>query len=129
MQGQCTSNASSISQAAALAAITGDQGVVEEMRKAFAVRRELIVSLLRDIDGVSCNMPKGAFYVFPDVSNVLGPHKDALSWAGALLEQEKVALVPGDPFGAPGHIRLSYATSEEQIREGLSRIKRFVESL
>lgn len=126
LQDQSTSNASSISQAAAVAALTGDQSVVESMRRAFEARRTLIVQLLNAIEGVECPVPQGAFYAFPRISKVLGPYADDGAWAADLLEKEKVALVPGGPFGAPGHVRLSYATSEAEIRRGVERIAQFV---
>lgn len=128
LQGQYTSNPSSIAQKAAEAAYLGPQDCVETMRRAFLRRRDLIVGLLKEIPGLRLNLPDGAFYVFPEVSAYFGKHcgnrviGDANDLAMYLLEEAHVAAVSGDAFCAPGYIRLSYATSDENIREACRRI-------
>ena len=128
LQGQYTSNPSSIAQKAAEAAYLGPQDCVETMRRAFLRRRDLIVGLLKEIPGLRLNLPDGAFYVFPEVSAYFGKHcgnrviGDANDLAMYLLEEAHVAAVSGDAFCAPGYIRFSYATSDENIREACRRI-------
>ena len=128
LQGQYTSGASSIAQKAAEAAYTGSQECVEEMRKAFERRRDLVVRLAREIPGLKVNEPKGAFYLFPEVSAYFGKSYDgrkigdASDLAMYLLEEGHVATVAGDAFCAPGYIRLSYATSDENIAEALAKL-------
>lgn len=129
LQGQTTSNASSVAQKAAEAAYTGSQECVEEMRQAFERRRDLIVELIGAIPGLKVNKPHGAFYLFPEVSAYLGttaPDGRKIASSGDLamylLECGHVATVDGAAFCAPGYIRLSYATSDEQLREAASRI-------
>ncbi len=128
IQGHCTSNANSIAQKAALAAIDGPQEEVEEMRKAFEERRNLMLERMRAIPGVSCVKPQGAFYLLPDWSAYLGRAAGGkrlattVDLAKHFLEQAHVALVPGEGFRAPGHLRFSYATSRERIEEGMRRI-------
>lgn len=135
LQSQYTSAPSSISQKAALAAYTGDQSCVSEMRTAFERRRNLIVSLLGEIKGLNVNNPMGAFYVFPECKSYLGKSyngktvQTATDVAMYLLEEAHVACVGGDAFGAPGYIRLSYATSEENIQKAAERIKTALEKL
>ncbi|CAN5569906.1 pyridoxal phosphate-dependent aminotransferase [soil metagenome] len=136
IQGQSTSNATHAAQVATLAAITGTQEPVEMMRKAFDERRVEMTKLLRAIPGVSCREPKGAFYAFPDLGAYLGkttPEGKTISsdvelcdW---LLDTGKVAVVPGSGFGAPGHVRLSYATSMKNIQEGVGRLGRVLATL
>ncbi|MCH5240081.1 MAG: pyridoxal phosphate-dependent aminotransferase [Muribaculaceae bacterium] len=129
LQGQYTSGASSIAQKAAEAAYEGPQQCVEDMRKAFERRRDLIVELARDIDGWKVNKPDGAFYLFPDVRNLIGKKygeteiKSSGDYVLYLLQEAHVACVDGEAFCAPGYIRLSYATSDENIREAIDRIK------
>ncbi|WP_436414521.1 pyridoxal phosphate-dependent aminotransferase [Petrimonas sp.] len=129
LQGQYTSGASSISQKAAEAAYTGDQACVQEMRTAFERRKNLITKLLKEIPGLRVNDPKGAFYTFVECSHYVGKHfegkniETATDLAMYLLEQGHVACVGGDAFGAPGHIRFSYATSDENIEKAVSRVK------
>lgn len=129
LQGQYTSGPSSISQRAALAAYTGDQSCVSEMRVAFERRRNLIVKLLGEIPGLNVNNPMGAFYIFPECKSYLGKSyngktvNSATDVAMYLLEEAHVACVGGDAFGAPGCIRLSYATSDENIEKAVARIK------
>ena len=128
LQGQYTSGASSIAQKAAEAAYTGSQACVEEMRLAFERRRNLVVKLAGEIPGLKVNEPEGAFYLFPEVSAYFGKSyegrtiKDAFDLAMYLLEVGHVATVAGDAFCAPGYIRLSYATSDENITEAMRRI-------
>lgn len=129
LQGQTTSGASSIAQKAAEAAYTGPQDCVETMRQAFERRRDLIVELAKDIPGWVCNVPQGAFYLFPEVSAYIGKKagdkeiKSSGEYVMYLLEEAHVAAVDGAAFCAPGYLRLSYACSEEQIREAMRRIK------
>ncbi len=129
LQGQYTSGASSIAQKAAAAAFAGDQSCVEEMRRAFERRRDLVVRLAREIPGLKVNNPDGAFYLFPEVGYYLGKRdgereiKSSSDLAMYILEVGHVATVAGDAFGAPIYLRLSYATSEENITEAMRRIK------
>jgi aspartate aminotransferase len=132
VQSQSTSNPTSIAQYAALEAMTGSMDAVPVMLAEYAKRRKRIVEGLRAISGVTCEMPGGAFYAFPNVAahlaNGAGGHalaKDTTELAKLLLDRARVALVPGDAFGAPGYLRLSYATSLERIEEGLRRLDRF----
>jgi aspartate aminotransferase len=135
IQGQFTSGASSISQRAGLAAVNADPATVRQMRDAFKNRRDLLISLMKDVPNVHCNNPGGAFYLFPEVSHYFGKKhgdvviKDAKDLCMYLLNVGHVAMTPGGAFGAPNYIRLSYATSEDIIREAVSRIKRALEQL
>ena len=128
LQGQYTSGASSIAQKAAEAAYTGPQDCVEEMRQAFERRRDLVVELAKAIPGIRVNKPQGAFYLFPDVSSFIGKRcgDRLISSSGDvamyLLDVAHVATVDGAAFCLPGYIRLSYATSDELIREAMRRI-------
>jgi aspartate aminotransferase len=132
IQSQETSCPSSVSQAALIAALDGPQDCVAEMRKEFAARRELTVSLLRAIPGVTLPVPDGAFYAFFDISlyfgKTFGDRKvtDSLSFCTALLEQAHVNLVPGSAFGAEGFVRMSFATSRKTIEEGIARLKEWL---
>ncbi len=129
LQGQYTSGPCSVSQKAAEAAYNSDQSCVEEMRKAFQRRRDLIVSLAKDIPGLEVNCPQGAFYLFPKCSNFFGKsygtHKvnNSTDLAMYLLEEAHVATVGGDAFGDSDCFRMSYATSDDNIREAMRRIK------
>lgn len=129
LQGQYTSGASSIAQKAAEAAYNGPQTCVEEMRKAFERRRDLICSLAKEIPGWKTNTPEGAFYLFPDVRELLGKKYDGKTinssgdYVMYLLEKAHVACVDGAAFCADGFIRLSYATSDDNIREAMKRIR------
>ncbi|MHB0708181.1 pyridoxal phosphate-dependent aminotransferase, partial [Roseomonas mucosa] len=136
LQGQSTSNTSSISQAAAVEALNGPQESVETMRLAFERRRDLVVRLLNQAPGIRCATPDGAFYVFPDIAGCLG--KTTASgkrietdedFVTALLEDEGVAAVHGSAFMFPGHFRVSYATSDAVLEDACNRIKRFCEGL
>lgn len=135
IQGQFTSGASSISQRAGVAAVNADPTVVRQMRDAFKQRRDLLISLMKEVPNVHCNNPGGAFYLFPEVSHYFGKKhgdvviKDAKDLCMYLLNVGHVAMTPGGAFGAPNYIRLSYATSEDIIREAVSRIKRALEQL
>jgi aspartate aminotransferase len=129
IQSQSTSNPSSIAQAAALAAVSGPQACVEEMRLEFDRRRRHVLEVLDAIPGVRCFRPGGAFYAFPDVSAVLPPGMDDVAAATHLLEAHRVAVVPGSAFGAPGHLRLSYAAAPERLEEGLRRLRAGLGSL
>jgi aspartate aminotransferase len=130
VQSQCTSNAASISQYAALAALTGPMDSVRAMLAEYARRRALILAGLARSPGVKCPEPCGAFYAFPDISAHFTDGLDTSSkLARQLLEREFVVTVPGDPFGAPGFLRISYATSIERIDEGLRRIEHFFSSV
>jgi aspartate aminotransferase len=129
IQSQNTSNPASISQKAAVEALKGDQEVVGKMVAEFRQRRDAIVKLLNEIDGVKCLSPEGAFYVFPNVSGIYGRSfqgkkiTDSTELINYLLDEANVATVPGAAFGNDNHIRLSYATSLKNIEEGLKRIK------
>ncbi len=123
LQSHATGNVGNVSQHAALAALRGPQDTVEEMRLAFDRRRKLMHSMLQDIDGISCIEPEGAFYVFPDVSALLGERwESSIDLATDILEEGEVAVVPGESFGAPGFLRLSYATGDADIETGVERI-------
>ena len=131
LQSQVTSNISNVAQAAALAALTGDLSAAREMRTAFDRRRTAMAAQLNAIDGVSCVLPDGAFYCFPDVTGLLGQRhagraaRTTSELAGHLLDEALVAVVPGEAFGAPGHLRLSCALADEDLHEGLARLARF----
>ncbi|AFR08834.1 pyridoxal phosphate-dependent aminotransferase [Nocardiopsis alba] len=129
LQSHATSNVANVSQAAALAAVSGDLTAVDEMRKAFDRRRRTIVGMLNEIDGVVCPEPEGAFYVYPSVKGVLGrkirgrtPATSA-ELAELILEEAEVAVVPGEAFGTPGYLRLSYALGDEDLVEGVTRVQ------
>lgn len=136
LQSHSTSNPTSIAQIAAIEALKGDQECVLVMLKAFDERRKYIVDALNAIDGVSCNNPDGAFYVFASIEKLLGKKsakgvelKTSLDFCNALLDEENVAAVPGVAFGKDGFLRLSYATSMENIKKGVERLKNFVSKL
>ena len=135
IQGQATSCANSIGQAAAVEALVGDQSAVDFMRKKFRDRRDLMVSLLNTLPSVNCDIPGGAFYAFPDFSKYIGKSfkekkiKDSFDLCDVILNVSKVVTVPGDGFGAPGHIRFSYTLGSEVIREGIKRVKKVLEQL
>ncbi len=127
IQSHDTTHTCSISQRAALAALEGAADAPAQTLMLYRARRELLIEGLREIPGVVCPLPRGAFYAFPDVralANAKGLASSA-ELSRALISEVAVATVPGEAFGTPGHIRLSYATSEENIREGLSRLRRF----
>ena len=128
LQSHATSNVSNVAQRAALAAVSGDLIAVAEMRDAFDRRRNTIVKLLNEIPGVSCVMPDGAFYAFPSFKDVLGKPirgrtaNDTLELAEVILDEVRVAIVPGEAFGAPGYARFSYALGDDDIERGVTRI-------
>ena len=130
LQSHLSSNVSNISQRAALAALTGPQDAVEEMRRAFDRRRRLIVDELNAIDGVVCPTPEGAFYVYPDVTGLLNREwggvtpTTSLELADLILDQAEVAVVPGEAFGPSGYLRLSYALGDAPLLEGVQRLQR-----
>jgi aspartate/methionine/tyrosine aminotransferase len=129
LQSHATSNVANVSQIAALAAVSGDLKAVDEMKVAFDRRRKTITKMLNEIEGISCPEPEGAFYVYPSVKNVLGktirsktPTTSA-ELATLILDEVEVAVVPGEAFGTPGYIRLSYALGDDDLVEGISRIQ------
>jgi aspartate aminotransferase len=130
MQGQITSGTNCIAQRATIAALDAPVSKIQYMVDEFKSRRDIVVSLLNEIEGVKTNVPSGAFYLFPDVSAFFGKElkgnkiNNASDFALYLLEEAHVATVTGDAFGAPSCIRISYAASEEQLREAISRIKK-----
>jgi len=126
LQGQMTSNPASVSQQAALRALTGDIATARAMRAEFEARRDLVVQKLRAIEGIELREPEGAFYVFPDLSARIhsarnGVH-DSVSLCDYLIDEAKIVCVPGSAFGMEGHLRISYAVSERDIRDGLDRM-------
>lgn len=135
MQGQFTSATSSISQKAALAAVKADPSEVSFMRDAFKKRRDLVLKLLNEIPGIVTNRPQGAFYIFPNVEALYGKKfdgetiKTSTDLCMYLLEHARVGLVPGEAFGSPQCIRISYATSEDVLTEALARIKEAIAKL
>jgi len=131
IQGQTTSNIASMTQKAALAAISGPQDSVTAMLNEYRKRCDNIHEWLTGNSTIRCVKPKGAFYLFPDISGLLSPDglKTSAEFAQALLEKEYVVVTPGEAFDAPGYLRISYATSMELLREGATRILRFAESL
>lgn len=136
IQSQSTSNPCAISQKAALAALTGPQDDLKRMVDTYARRRRWLVERLRGMRGVSCILPDGAFYVFPSIQGWFGlrppsgdPIKDDIAACSWLLNEADVALVPGSAFGCPGHVRISYAVSQEELEEAVNRISSAAESL
>jgi aspartate aminotransferase len=130
VQGHSTSNPNSIAQSAAVEALTGPQDSVGAMLGEYTKRRAWLLEALREIPGFTCNEPEGAFYAFPSVRAFLnGSLKTSEEFSQRLIEQEHTVVTDGAGFGAEGYIRISYATSMEQLREGVTRIKRFVETL
>jgi aspartate aminotransferase len=132
LQSHLTSNVANVSQRAAIAALTGNLDAVHEMGVAFDRRRKLIVSLLNEIPGIDCPTPQGAFYVYPSVKGVLGKSirgkvaNTSAELATIILDEVEVAAVPGEAFGPSGYLRFSYATSDEDIVEGIGRIKKLL---
>src|SRR5438445_2237044 len=132
LQSHSTSNVSNVAQVAALAAVSGDLSAVAEMRAAFDRRRRTIVAMLGEIPGVVCPEPQGAFYVYPSVQGLLGkPLRGRVSTnsaelAAVILDEAEVAVVPGEAFGTPGYLRLSYALGDDDLAEGISRIAKLV---
>ncbi|KMW59363.1 Aspartate aminotransferase [Candidatus Rhodobacter oscarellae] len=122
VQGQSTSGASSVSQAAALAALSGPRGLLAERRDAFRARRQKVVAGLNALPGITCPEPDGAFYVFPSCSAALRPGESCGDFCARILDQAGVALVPGRAFGLPGHFRLSFAYSDDALDAALARL-------
>ncbi|KIF79128.1 aspartate aminotransferase [Streptomyces sp. 150FB] len=132
MQSHATSNVANVSQAAAIAAVSGDLAAVAEMRSAFDRRRRTIVRMLNEIDGVVCPEPEGAFYAYPSVKALLGKEirgqrpQSSVELAALILDEVEVAVVPGDAFGTPGYLRLSYALGDEDLAEGVARMQKLL---
>jgi aspartate/methionine/tyrosine aminotransferase len=132
LQSHLSSNVSNVSQNAAIAALTGDLDAVRTMGKAFDRRRKLIVKLLNEIPGVECPTPTGAFYVYPSVKGVLGKEirgkrpQTSAELATLILEEAEVAAVPGEAFGPSGYLRFSYALGDDDIVEGIGRVKKLL---
>jgi aspartate/methionine/tyrosine aminotransferase len=132
LQSHATSNVANVSQAAALAAVTGDLSAVAEMRTAFDRRRKTMVRMLNEVPGVVCPEPEGAFYAYPSVKALLGKEirgrrpQTSVELASLILEEAEVALVPGEAFGTPGYFRLSYALGDDDLVEGVSRVAKLL---
>lgn len=134
LQSHATSNVSNVAQRAALAAVAGDLSAVDEMKRAFDRRRKTIVTMLSEIDGVVCPMPEGAFYAYPSVKGLLGRSyrtsagdrtiDSSADLAEYILEEVEVAVVPGEAFGSPGYLRLSYALGDDDLVEGITRLQK-----
>ncbi len=132
IQSQSTSNPSSISQAAAVEALNGTQSFIKKRAKSFSERRKFVVNYLNSITGITCLMPKGAFYVFPSCKGLIGKTtkiKNDTDFVQKLLEKQNVAVVQGSAFGLEGYFRISYATSMQKLKVAMQRIKLFCESL
>ena len=132
IQSQSTSNPTSISQAAAVEALNGTQEFIKERSDSFKERRDFVVDSLNNIKGINCIKPEGAFYVFPSCKKLLGKKtklKTDKDFVEKLLEQSEVAVVQGSAFGLDGYFRISYATSMENLKKAMGRIKSFCENL
>lgn len=132
IQSHETSNPNTIAQYAAVEALNGSQVAIEDMRSAFERRRNLMISLLEEIDGITFVIPEGAFYVMVDISRTINSNNNiegSVDFATKLLQEQQTAVIPGIAFGVDQYIRLSYATNEENIIEGIHRIKEFVKTL
>jgi aspartate aminotransferase len=132
LQSHMTANVANVSQRAAIAALTGDLSASNEMKVAFLRRRNLIVKMLNEIDGFSCPTPQGAFYAYPAVHGVLGREirgkkpQTSSELANLILDEVEVAAVPGEAFGPSGYLRFSYALSDDDLIEGITRIKNLI---
>ncbi|AUY51284.1 pyridoxal phosphate-dependent aminotransferase [Streptomyces sp. CB01881] len=132
LQSHATSNVSNVAQRAAIAAVSGDLSAVHEMRTAFDRRRRTIVKMLNEIEGVLCPEPEGAFYVYPSVKGLLGKEirgkrpQTSAELATLILDEAEVAVVPGEAFGTPGYLRLSYALGDADLVEGVGRIQKLL---
>jgi aspartate/methionine/tyrosine aminotransferase len=132
LQSHQTSNVCNVAQRAAIAALTGDLSAVDEMKVAFDRRRKTMVQMLNDIPGVECPEPTGAFYAYPSVKGVFGKDingkvaNTSAELAAIILDEAEVAVVPGEAFGAPGYLRLSYALGDADLTEGVSRIAKLL---
>jgi aspartate aminotransferase len=131
IQSHSTSNPSSISQAAALAALNGDEDEVRRMWEAYRERRAWLIPAINGIDGLCCAHPDGAFYIFPEVKSIFGKGsvRDSQSLANYLLEEARVAVIPGSAFGSDDHVRISYAVTMERLQEGVRRIESALKKL
>jgi aspartate aminotransferase len=136
IQSQSTSNPCSIAQKAAVEALNGPQDFIEPNKVGFKRKRDLVISMLTEIDGISCNTPEGAFYVFPSCKGIFGKKSQAgeiitndIEFSRYLLEAANVAVVPGSAFGLAGYFRISYATSEQQLADACTRIRKACEKL
>ena len=132
LQSHATSNVCNVAQRAALAAVSGDLSAANEMKTAFDRRRQTIVRMLNEIDGVLCPEPKGAFYAYPSVKGLIGKElrgvkiESSAQLASVVLDEAEVAVVPGEAFGTPGYLRLSYALGDEDLVEGISRLQQLL---
>jgi aspartate/methionine/tyrosine aminotransferase len=132
LQSHCTSNVANVSQIAALTAVSGDLAAVAHMREVYDRRRRAIVAALSDIPGVVCPVPEGAFYAYPSVKGLLGrplrgrTATDSAELAALILDEVEVAVVPGEAFGTPGYVRMSYALGDDDLAEGVARIAKLV---
>jgi aspartate/methionine/tyrosine aminotransferase len=132
LQSHATSNVSNVAQVAALTAVSGDLSAVERMRAAFDRRRQAIVAQLSEIEGIVCPEPLGAFYVYPSVKGLLGRPiagrvaTSSAELANLILDEAEVAVVPGEAFGTPGYLRMSYALGDADLAEGVARIGKLV---
>ncbi|GAA2129970.1 pyridoxal phosphate-dependent aminotransferase [Kitasatospora kazusensis] len=132
LQSHATSNVSNVAQVAALAAVSGDLDAVAEMKEAFDRRRRTIVRMLNEIEGVFCPEPEGAFYVYPSVKDLLGKEirgkrpQTSAELAALILDEAEVAVVPGEAFGTPGYLRLSYALGDTDLAEGVGRMQKLL---
>ena len=132
LQSHATSNVSNVAQRAAIAAVAGDLSAVHEMRTSFDRRRRTIVRMLNEIDGVVCPEPEGAFYVYPSVKGLLGKEirgrrpATSAELASLILDEAEVAVVPGEAFGTPGYLRLSYALGDADLAEGVGRLQKLL---
>ncbi|MGW4648751.1 pyridoxal phosphate-dependent aminotransferase [Kitasatospora sp. NPDC004289] len=132
LQSHATSNVSNVAQRAALAAVSGDLSAVDEMKEAFDRRRKTIVRMLNEIEGVFCPEPEGAFYAYPSVKELLGKEirgkrpATSAELAALILDEAEVAVVPGEAFGTPGYLRLSYALGDADLVEGISRMQKLL---
>jgi aspartate aminotransferase len=131
LQSHSTSNPTSIAQKAVIEAFNGSQASVPGMLAEYRKRRDFVIPRLREIPGVTCSLPAGAFYAYPNVRGAFekGGMKTPLEFADRLLKEASVAVVPGEAFGTNDHVRISYATSMHELEKGLDRIHRFVETL
>ena len=132
LQSHATSNVANVSQAAALAALTGDLGAAHAMREVFDRRRQTIHRMLNECNGVTCVEPEGAFYAFPSVKGLLGRTiagrrvQSSSELCDVVIDEAKVAIVPGEAFGAPGYLRMSYALGDAELEDGVTRLAKLL---
>lgn len=131
IQSQCTSNATSIAQVASEAALNGDQSCIKTMIKAYKERHDFVLNALNSMPGVKALPCDGTFYIFPNIEEVAkqGGFKDDIEFSDYLLDEAEIALVPGSAFGAPGYVRISYATSMDKLKEAMSRMHKAIEKI